>query len=134
MSSSMIRGSLMKHRGFEILCFVFIDDLKCFHRNHHCFLKETSMKHQCFRDKHIKNNNDHYCLQRNLQCFIHVASLSLQGTGLFFWWQHYWIINNTNVFSTGAGHVWGELSLCLTAFMTFHSLRVTTGIQKMFYQ
>ena len=36
----------MKHRCFEILCFVIIDNLHCFHRNHQCFLKESSMNHK----------------------------------------------------------------------------------------
>ena len=34
------------------------------------------MKHQCFRDKEIKNINEPYCLHRNDRCFINVASMS----------------------------------------------------------
>ena len=34
----------MKHRCFEKLCFVIIDELQFFHRNHQCFLKESSMQ------------------------------------------------------------------------------------------
>ena len=41
-----------------------------------CFFKESSGKHQCFRDKHSKNSNDHLCLHRNHQCFINIAYLS----------------------------------------------------------
>ena len=29
-----VNGSLLQNRCLEILCFVIIDDLQCFHRNH----------------------------------------------------------------------------------------------------
>ena len=59
---------------------IVLCNLQCFFLKSSMFaqrlIKKSSMKHQCFRDYHIKNMNDPYCLHRNHQCFINVASMS----------------------------------------------------------
>ena len=44
--TSMIHESFMKYRCFETLCFLIINDFQCFHRNHQCFVEESSTNHQ----------------------------------------------------------------------------------------